>query len=34
MHTLLDVGELRITRGVPTDLVQAITSWDPIQGLA
>jgi hypothetical protein len=33
MHTLLDIGELRITRGVPTDVVRAITSPRPIPGL-
>lgn len=33
MHTLFDVGELRITRGVPTDLARTITEGEPIPGL-
>ena len=34
MHTLLDVGELRIQRGVPTDLARLITEGEPIPGLS
>ena len=34
MHTLLDVGELRVTRGVPGEVLRAATSWEPIPGLA
>lgn len=33
-HTLFDVGELRIARGVPSDVVQSVTAADPITGLA
>lgn len=34
MHTLFDIGELRVTRGVPTEIVRAATAADPIPGLA
>lgn len=33
MHTLFDVGELRITRGVPNEIVQVATAGKPIPGL-
>jgi hypothetical protein len=33
MHTLFDVGELRVTRGVPSEVMRAATSADPIPGL-
>ena len=33
MHTLFDVGELRVTRGVPTEVLRAAISADPIPGL-
>ncbi|MSR59292.1 MAG: DUF1501 domain-containing protein [Planctomycetaceae bacterium] len=33
MHTLFDVGELRVTRGVPNEVLQAATAADPIPGL-
>jgi hypothetical protein len=33
MHTLFDVGELRVTRGVPNEVMRAATSADPIPGL-
>jgi hypothetical protein len=33
MHTLFDVGELRVTRGVPNEVMRAATSADPIAGL-
>lgn len=33
MHTLFDVGTLRVTRGVPTEVVRAATAADPIPGL-
>ncbi len=33
LHTLFDVGELRILPGVPRDVAQTMTSWDPIPGL-
>ncbi len=33
MHTLFDVGELRITRGVPNELIQVTTAGKLIPGL-
>lgn len=33
MHTLFDLGELRLQRGVPNDIARAITSGSPIPGL-
>jgi uncharacterized protein (DUF1501 family) len=33
MHTLLDVGELRVTQGVPNDVSRLITETSPIAGL-
>jgi hypothetical protein len=33
MHTLFDVGELRVTRGVPNDVLRAATAADPIEAL-
>lgn len=33
MHTLFDVGELRITRGVPNELIQVATAGKLIPGL-
>ena len=33
MHTLFDIGELRITQGVPVDVMRAVTSGEPIPGL-
>jgi hypothetical protein len=33
MHTLFDAGELRVTRGVPNEVMRAATSADPIAGL-
>jgi hypothetical protein len=30
---LVDVGEVRIQRGLPRDISQTMTSWDPIPGL-
>ena len=33
MHTLFDLGELRLVRGVPNDIARAITSGEPIPGL-
>jgi hypothetical protein len=33
MHTLFDVGELRVTRGVPSEVMKAATAADPILGL-
>src|SRR5579872_2949659 len=33
MPTLFDVGELRVTRGVPNEVMRAATAADPIAGL-
>jgi hypothetical protein len=33
MHTLLDVGQLRLERGVPEDVARLITGGEPIAGL-
>lgn len=33
MHTLFDVGELRITRGVPNEIIQVATAGNIIPGL-
>ena len=33
MHTLFDVGELRVARGVPTDLSRILTTGQPIANL-
>ncbi len=33
MQTLFDVGELRVTRGVPSEVMRAATGADPIPGL-
>lgn len=33
MHTLLDIGELRVTPGVPNDVSRLITDTPPIAGL-
>jgi hypothetical protein len=33
LHTLLDVGELRIVPGVPREIAQTMTGWEPIPGL-
>ena len=33
MHTLLDVGELRITDGVPDDVMRVATEGEPIKEL-
>jgi hypothetical protein len=34
MHTLFDIGQLRLERGVPTDLARLITEGEPIPGLS
>jgi hypothetical protein len=34
MHALFDVGELRVTRGVPSEVMRAATAADPIPGLS
>jgi hypothetical protein len=33
MHTMVDVGDVRIQRGLPRDISQTMTSWEPIPGL-
>ena len=33
MHVLFDVGELRITRGIPSDVQKVVTDGEPIQEL-
>jgi hypothetical protein len=34
MNTLFDIGELRVARGVPSDVIQAATASPPIPGLS
>jgi len=33
MHTLFNVGELRVASGIPNDIMQAITTGNPIRQL-
>jgi uncharacterized protein (DUF1501 family) len=33
LHTMVDVSELRVLRGLPRDITQTMASWDPIPGL-
>ena len=33
MHTLFDVGQLRVTPGLPNDVAQVVTSGEPIREL-
>jgi hypothetical protein len=33
LHTLFDVGNLRIVPGVPREIAQTMTAWEPIPGL-
>jgi hypothetical protein len=33
MHTLFDVGTLRVTRGLPSSLVKLIENASPIDGV-
>ena len=33
LHTLFDVGELRLVPGLPRDIAQTMTGWEPIRGL-
>ena len=33
MHTLLDIGQVRLMDGLPTHLVEAVTRGEPIKGL-
>lgn len=34
MNSLFDTGELRLVPGLPRDIAQVMTGWDPIPGLA
>ena len=34
LHTLFNVGELRLVPGLPREIAQTMTSWEPIPGLA
>lgn len=33
MHTLFNVGEVRVTRGIPVDVARVITEGEPIRAL-
>lgn len=33
LNTLFDVGELRLTQGLPREVAQTMTGWEPITGL-
>lgn len=33
LHTLIDMGQLRVMRGMPTDLQRIASSYEPIRGL-
>ncbi len=33
LHTLFDVGELRLVPGLPRELTQTMTGWEPIPGV-
>jgi uncharacterized protein (DUF1501 family) len=33
LHTLFDIGELRLVPGAPREIAQTMTSWEPIPGL-
>ena len=33
LHTLFDVGELRLVPGAPREIAQSMTAWEPIPGL-
>jgi uncharacterized protein (DUF1501 family) len=33
LHTLFDVGELRLVPGLPREVAQTMTGWEPIPGL-
>ena len=33
MHTLLDIGQVRLMTGLPQDLLRALTTPQPIAGL-
>ena len=33
LHTLLDLGEVRVTPGMPREIAQVMTGWEPIPGV-
>jgi hypothetical protein len=33
LHTLFEVGEVRLVPGLPRDIAQTMTGWEPIPGL-
>jgi len=33
LHTLFDIGELRLVPGAPREIAQTMTGWEPIRGL-
>jgi len=33
LHTLFDVGQLRLVPGMPREIAQTMTGWEPIGGL-
>ena len=33
LHTLFHVGEVRLIPGLPRDIAQTMTGWEPIAGL-
>jgi uncharacterized protein (DUF1501 family) len=33
LHTLFDVGEVRLVPGLPREIAQTMTDWEPIPGL-
>jgi hypothetical protein len=33
MHTLLDIGEVRLMSGIPERVIEAMTRGEPIRGL-
>jgi hypothetical protein len=34
LHTLMDIGQVRLIPGLPADILKAATDADPIPGLA
>jgi uncharacterized protein (DUF1501 family) len=33
LHTMMDLGEVRLIPGLPREIAQTMTGWDPIDGL-
>jgi uncharacterized protein (DUF1501 family) len=33
LHTVFDVGQLRVVAGMPREIAQTMTGWEPIAGL-